>query len=170
MYSVVSSYVRKDGLQRRTYVCRHRKNATGLCDQPPFDATVVIDAAVIEHLNGYFLDLGNWVASLHEGYANERARVVDSKQRLEAEATALDRQKREVTSDYLAAKAAGEKTAMEVAVAATDEIVSRQATLAEQMASIESWLTETPAAPPTDSWLDIHNALRAAVHGDWKMQ
>jgi hypothetical protein len=63
MYSLTSTYKRKDGTHARKYQCALLTDGTGLCAAPPLDA-VAVDALVLERLPRFMTAAERWLREL----------------------------------------------------------------------------------------------------------
>ena len=164
MYSTVSPYKRKDGSQKRSYVCASVKDGTGMCDAPPVNAEKV-DAAVVEHLGGFFVDFDGWLsriaaAGTSEGEQAERNIEIE-RAAVDQAVTAVDKIKRRVAKAL-----AEEDDQMARAAAAALEVKERDADQARRrLTQQERILAAAETAVPVDAALDYFNALRDAVRG-----
>jgi DNA invertase Pin-like site-specific DNA recombinase len=161
MRPITSTYRRKDGSRRRTYVCRHVHGSTGLCDMPPIDAEQ-IDTHVVNELRNYLGDFEAWQEQLLSGYANERERLAR-----EIEAARKDFAEQEQITERteraigLAEDERQAKAAMRAASSAQQELERRQT----RLDAAQGALDEVPTEAPADSMLDFYNELGAAVRG-----
>ena len=161
MRPITSTYRRKDGSRRRTYVCRHVHECKGLCDMPPVDAEV-IDIHVVNGLQHFLGDFEAWREQLLGGYANER-------QRLEGEGSralhdVAEQEQATGRADRLASLASNDseaKAALRIAGQAQDELARRR----RRLQAAEHALAEVPTEAPADAMLDFYNELSAAVRG-----
>lgn len=164
MYAVVSPYKRKDGTQRRTYMCSHVKNSTGLCDAPPVDAEKV-DAAIVDHLSGFFVDLPGWCDRIMSGHGEERAHA---EKQIERETAAVVKAETEIEKlhERLTDAVIAEDDAM--ARVLPETIERRQKALQQahkRLETAQSALEAAAAPAPVDAMLDVFNSLAAAVRG-----
>lgn len=147
----------------RVYVCRHRRQGTGLCDAPPVIAEAV-EHALLEHLDDFVPHLDQWIAARmsDRSVEHDRHRVVVVAQEarlheLKALMAAYRRQWRlhaEAGEDRLAALALRE---VEAAQAALDEQAS---VVADAAARLEEWEAD-PAS--TNLALDFYNQVRSLL-------
>jgi len=164
MSPVTSTYRRTDGTRARTYLCRHVRDATGLCDAPPIDAEIV-DRAVIADLDRYLGDLERWRETFIAGH--------------EAERVALGRQENDALADlaYVQSAIVALEAKVERQIAAGDE-AGADAVLAilvkrrpdreraeRRVAAVRDAIAAVPEDAPTDAMLDFYNALTDAVRG-----
>jgi site-specific DNA recombinase len=161
MRPITSSYKRKDGTKGRTYLCENVKAGTGLCDAPSVNAEL-IDAELVGHLSGLFLDADHFLTQLtttrtreREGIEADRARAADRLAELERRQVKL--------RERMAAKLA-EGADVDV----LEDTLSQQRAEARQVearvAELDG-LLDAPADSPADAVLDFWNDLRGNVQG-----
>ena len=164
MRPITSPYRRRDGSQRRTYLCAHVKDATGLCSAPPVDAEIV-DAAVVSQLQSYLGDFDTWRARIESDHHVERVRLEREVQRA---ADAL--KKGELAAERIEAKwqeyvAAGRDADAELVLPVIARVRGDTARSRARLAATQAAINDLPADAPADAMLDFYNALRAAVKG-----
>jgi site-specific DNA recombinase len=161
MRPITSTYRRKDASRKRTYVCRHVHDCTGLCDAPPIDAEL-IDTQVVNELQRYLGDFEAWRDQLESGYASERQRL---ERELSVAATAFEEQEQAATrADRLGSVAttdAEAQAALRIAAKAHKELELRR----RRLEATQRALDEVPDQAPADAMLDFYNELSAAVRG-----
>jgi site-specific DNA recombinase len=165
MYCSTSPYKRKDGTQRRFYLCASVHGQTGLCDAPRIPAETA-DATIVPHLRSFFVDFESWLDGVTTAESADRetvtAQIADLKARLgtlkKAETGAHDR--------YAAALAEGDDTRAEAIETALARFKSDGAQLAAAIGEQEAALNAvTSVAAPADRLLDFFNDLSAGVRG-----
>jgi hypothetical protein len=161
MRPITSTYRRKDGSRKRTYVCRHVQGCTGVCDMPPVDAEL-IDTHVFNGLQNYLGDFEAWRDQLLSGYASERQRLerelctaVESCEQQERDCEKADRLGSVATTDSEA------KAALRIAAKAHDELERQQ----RRLKATQQALDQVPTEAPADQMLDFYNELSAAIRG-----
>jgi DNA invertase Pin-like site-specific DNA recombinase/diadenosine tetraphosphatase ApaH/serine/threonine PP2A family protein phosphatase len=163
MYTQTYSYVRKDGTMKRQYVCSNIRARTGLCDQPPLDATKV-DAAIVEHLSKLFIDFDAWLEQLAQGQRGQRDRLeADLAQALDAQ-NKLAKQEDRLRARYIAATETG-GVAETAAFEAYQHVITEREAHQGAIRELQEALAAEPVEPPTDSMLDVYNDLAHAVRG-----
>jgi hypothetical protein len=164
MYTQTSPYVRKDGTQRRSYVCANVRGSTGLCDQPPLDG-VQIDAAVVQHLNRLFIDFDAWLEELARGAASQRDSI-EKQLGAELDAQAKAKRREEALRErYIEATdqgGIGERAAFD----AYQHVMEEREAGQERIRALQTALASEPDEPSTDAMLDVYNALSRAIRGD----
>jgi DNA invertase Pin-like site-specific DNA recombinase len=163
MYVQTNSYKRKDGTQQRDYVCSNIRARTGLCDQPPLDATKV-DAAIVEHLSKLFIDFDAWLAQLAEGARGERDRLERDLAQALDEQGKLTKTEARLRERYIAATETG-GVAETAAFEAYQHLIEERETHQGRVRDLQEALAAEPIEPPTDSMLDVYNDLARAVRG-----
>ena len=161
MRPVTSTYRRKDGSRKRTYVCRHVHECTGVCDAPPIDAEL-IDTHVVNELQRYLGDFEAWREQLQTGYASERERL---ERELSTAVDSCSEQERICERFERAIGLAEDETQTKVAMRAAaraEEDLARERTRLE---AVRRALEEVPEEAPADAMLDFYNELSAAVRG-----
>ncbi len=156
-----SSYRRKDGSRRRSYVCRHVHDGTGLCDMPAVDAEA-IDTGVINQLDSYLGDFERWREQILSGYDNERERLRREVAKAERDVGEQEKicAKRCRLPDV--AEDGGEmQVALRLIREAEEELGRRQ----NRLRAAQGALGAVPTEAPADAMLDFYNELRDAVRG-----
>jgi hypothetical protein len=165
MRSITSSYRRKDGTRRRTYLCAHVKASTGLCDAPPVDAELA-DAAVINRLDGYLGDFEAWRAEIEAGRDGEIERIEGEVERAEAALKTSEAAVSAIAADYerrlVGGDQAGADEAMRLLTQKREETERAQVRLE---ATRDAFATEEAREVSADALLDFYNALAKAVSG-----
>jgi DNA invertase Pin-like site-specific DNA recombinase len=161
MRPITSTYRRKDGSRRRTYVCRHSVDCTGLCDAPPIDAELV-DTHAIAYLQRFLGDFETWHEQFLSGYASQRARlrreVSEAADDLTEQERICERTDRAIG---LAETDGDARAAMRAAAGAHQELERRQ----RRVEAVQDALDGVPDEAPTDAMLDFFNELGAAIRG-----
>ena len=165
MNATTSPYKRKDGTQRRSYVCENVRSSTGLCDQPKLDAEK-LDCAIVAYLDRLFVDFAQWQSELALGRVRQRdgleSELCRVRERLQ---TAVGRDVK-LRERWL--KAMDEPTD-ELRVQQLEE--AHQAVIAERddagsaVDRLQATLDAEPEPPSIDALLDFYNALASAIRG-----
>lgn len=162
MLGVTSSYTRKDGSKRRTYVCENVKGCTGVCDQPPMDAQA-IDRDTIAHLDGFFLDFDGWLQTVTKQQASERESIRGSITAHERSLEKCRLRETKLRERYLAAIEIDDPG--EVEREALQAITTERDQVIERLTSLREALVEASQEDPADALLDFWNDLSLAVRG-----
>lgn len=165
MRPVTGTYRRKsDGQRRRTYLCANVKEATGLCDSPSVDATL-IDAAVISELGRYLGDMEAWTDQILAGHEAERTKLAREVDRAQVELDQRDTLIAKLEADYERCVAAGDDadaaTALSIVTRRRDERDGYERRLQAARDAADA----VPDDVPTDAMLDFYNAFSAAIKG-----
>jgi site-specific DNA recombinase len=164
MYATTSPYKRKDGTQRRSYVCANYKNSTGLCDQKPLDAEK-IDTAVLAYLDRLFIDFDGWLAQINDA-KSERARTIEGELRgAEKEAERLQRIESRIEARYMKLMDEGEERKAGTVERVLDRAQRERAEQDERVRFLNGELARADEPTPTDPLLDYFNRLSEAVRG-----
>lgn len=163
MYGTTSTYTRKDGTKARHYTCPSYADSTGGCDQRPIDATLV-DAAIIDHLGGFFLDFDTWQQSV---LAARQSVSADLEQQIGTHTATLEKTHRRATrlrERWVAAVDADdaqlERAAADAIRDCDNDLRALQARLDDLTAGVQE---ERP--DPADELLDLYADLRRAIDG-----
>lgn len=162
MYAQVLPHVRKDGTQRRRYVCKSVHTGTGMCDAPSVDAERV-DTAVAAHLERLFIDVESWQAELSRGASAKRDRAAEKLARAEAELAKLNRREPKLRDRYIAAIT--EETNDPAVVAAYEAMIKDRDAVRERIPGLLASLDAIPTETPVDAVLDLYNELARALRG-----
>ncbi len=170
MYGHTSPYRRSDGTHAQNYVCSRSsayRSVDATCDAPKVNVQAV-DAAIIPHLRGFFVDFRRWLAEVTRAQRQERegvaAQIAESRSRLDKLATAHDR----AHERYVAALADpdAETARIEAMEGALSKIASDRAQTEASIAELDDALAELDAAgSPTDAMLDHWNSVSASIQG-----
>jgi hypothetical protein len=162
MRAMTSTYRRKDGGRRRTYVCRHVHDGTGLCDGPGMIDAEQVDTHVVNSLDRYLGDVEQWREQAVSGYDSQRNRIT---REVEAGRDDLAKQDRVCARfERLAAEAEDDdeaRTALRLAAKAEAE----RERIKRRLAAAEDALEAIPNEAPVDAMLDFYNELTAAIRG-----
>ncbi len=164
MRAKTSTHVRKDGTRRRTYTCNAALLRTGTCDVEPFDAEIV-DAAVIEGLDGLLVDFDAWRAQLTSGHAAERERIAHEVQRAERDHDAQASQMAKVEAKWTAYIAADDDARADAVLPMVEREREALVQSERRLTAARDALASVPTEAPTDAMLDFANALREAIRG-----
>jgi Recombinase zinc beta ribbon domain len=161
----VSPYKRKDGTQRRTYLCEHAFDGSGLCDAPAIDAEAV-DSALIGHLDGFFLDFEGWLADVLSSRGAQRHAQEDQLERERDRLATLNRREPKLRERWTGAIEAGDDLKERIAYETLEALLKERDDLKRKIAAREQEveaLSEENA--PVDAMLDFWNELSAEVRG-----
>lgn len=160
MGSRTSTYKRKDGTRKRSYVCPNVKPR--LCDQPLIDAEAV-DAAILTRLDADFAGLAEWYEALKRGHDDRRGALLNELQAAGERAAKLDRLLPRLRDAYLdALDADGDGRADH---AAYEDSLRERDELRERIAQIDARLEALEDEVPADAMLDAYSRLAAALRG-----
>jgi len=164
MHARTSTHVRKDGTQRRTYICRSALLRTGACDAPRIDAEIV-DAAVIEGLGGLLVNFEAWQERITSGHVAERDRLTREVERAERDRDAQARRTERVEAKWSTYVASGDDEKADLVLAMVERERDALAQADRRLTAARDALASVPTEAPMDAMLDFTNALREAVRG-----
>lgn len=160
MNSVTSPYKRKDGSQRRTYLCSHVRAGTGLCNAPSIDAELV-ETAFLQKCR---IDLEQWVKEL-SGSRQDKLRAAE--QALDTERSLLAQRERQVSQiqqSYLTELDKGNENAAEFAAEMLTDVRAEKERIQRRITEADVALASIPE-PNIDVMLDAYNELNSALRG-----
>jgi hypothetical protein len=155
-------YTREQAIGR-VYVCKNRREGTGLCEAPPIRASV-IEGHVLEHLDKFVGSAEAWVQEqVNHRSAEQQAReaAID---RDRAALADLDRQRERHFAEYRAMVANGDHLAR-YALEEVDRIDSERADRQQAIAEAEAVVSEWAGPPDVDAALDFYTGLVDLVQG-----
>lgn len=161
MRPVTSTYKRVDGTRGRTYMCEHVKASTGLCDAPSVNGEL-IDAEMIAHLSGLFLDAESFLAQIDSTRARERDGIEADRERAAARLAELDRRQVKIRERMAAKLAEGADVDVLEETLEQQRVEARQ--VEARIAELDG-LLNVAADSPADAVLDFWNDLRSNVQG-----
>jgi hypothetical protein len=146
----------------RNYICRNKREGTGLCFAPALAATTV-EGASLKHLDQFVGDVVDWLAGrLRESQAGREALARGAQAERRALA-ALDRERERVQADYRRWADHEERAAVILDVLARIDREHKEQ--AEAVARAEAHAAEWRAEPDTDAVLDFYNNIVEAIRG-----
>lgn len=163
MVARVSPYKRKDGSQRRTYMCANVHAGTGVCDQPTLNAEK-IDVAVVEYIDRLFVDFDAWQEEVERAEAGQRAAVEAELEHQRVRHARAERLEKKLRTEWLDAPDDGSAGRM-MAEASYPEILSERDDTRERIERLEATLSAEPQVSTTDALLDAYANLTKAVRG-----
>jgi DNA invertase Pin-like site-specific DNA recombinase len=158
MRGETDSHVRRDGTQKRSYVCASVRERDGLCDVPRVDARR-IDAALLEHLAGEFIDFEKWAKEQADATARGRAVIESELARRQKALRKVQSDRDRVSKAYREKVTPAREHALEDALA---EVGTAEAAVEE----VELQLSAVSGDTPTDAMLDVYNSLLATLDDD----
>lgn len=164
MWPTISTYRRKDGTQRRTYLCRHIKDGTGLCRQPAIDAEVV-DAKVAAHLHELLLNFDQWSAERQHGSDTHLAALLAELERVRFQHAAMVRREAALVEDYARHVETDNALRADIAAEALARTRSEQAQLAESLLRLQNALDSSQSRDLAAAAATFIEDLAAAVGG-----
>jgi DNA invertase Pin-like site-specific DNA recombinase len=165
MRTKISPYRRKDGTQRREYVCRHVAECDGTCDAPRVDAELV-DRQVISHLRGFFLDFHASQAAVIERAETRRQLLAARVEERRAQLAEIAKRERAVADRYARAVTEADELSERAARLALEQLRPERETAAAAVANAERQLgDDAEQTDPADRLLDRYNRLAHAVRG-----
>jgi site-specific DNA recombinase len=156
---------RKHASGKREYICGNVRQKTGTCDAAPFDAPTV-ERAVVDHLDGLFVDLGAWIERLSDQRADQRRVVEREAADYMHQREALEKDEALVRADYMRQLRAENEAAADVATAELRRIESERADLDAKLSDVEARLAEWDGGDSADSVLDWWGEFSAAMRGE----
>jgi DNA invertase Pin-like site-specific DNA recombinase len=150
----------------RSYGCRSARLGLDPCGAASFTAAPV-ERAVLEHLDGLFVDLGGWI----EGMAADREEGLRAAER---EATDLMREREDaerkiaaLEADYVERTGEGDRTAAGVASRQIARLEAERDEVAGKLAGVQARLAEwDDGGGDADSVLDWWTEFSAAIRGE----
>jgi site-specific DNA recombinase len=164
MYARTSAYTRKDGGRKTTYLCEQVANGTGLCNAPSIDAAIA-DAALLRHLDHFYLDADAWLAARADEHQGTRERLEAALEAEGARLAALEADAARVRADYRRQLAAGNEAAADVAAAALEDVAGERGQAEHRLGELRATLAATPERPTLDPLLDLYSDLNAHLRG-----
>jgi DNA invertase Pin-like site-specific DNA recombinase len=164
MYAQTSTYRRKsDGGRARTLMCTNVKFSTGLCDAPSIRLERV-EAALVDHLDGMFVDFDGWVAAQTK-QRGEAGRVLRADLDRERAAVAELRDKEALLAHRYTEHVGTDDTLAAADAAALKQTTTRREAADDRIAELAALIAEADAPEPVDAALDWFNDLSASVRG-----
>jgi DNA invertase Pin-like site-specific DNA recombinase len=152
----------------RHYMCAEVRRATGACDSVAFDARTV-ERAVLDHLDGLFVDLGGWIERLNRDRAEGRRSAEAEAAGMMREREALERDEALVRADYVKRLRAGNEAAAGIAASEVGRIEAERQRLDAALADADARLAEWDGAGGADDvldwWTEFSDAIRRDVVG-----
>jgi hypothetical protein len=108
MRPITGTHRRKDGSRRRTYQCANVHASTELCSALSIDAQLV-DAAVVNRLDGYLGDFEAWCAEIEAGREGKVRRLRREVEAALAQHAREERAARAIEADYERRVVAGDE-------------------------------------------------------------
>jgi DNA invertase Pin-like site-specific DNA recombinase len=150
---------------RRDYLCGNVRQLSGICDAAPIDAAT-LERAVVDHLGGLFVDLGEWIERMTEQRADERQILEREAARLMKQAQGLEGDEGLVRADYMKQLRAGNEAAAGIAATEIARIEGERAELDGKLADVEARIAEWDGGDSTDQVLDWWTEFSRAVRGE----
>jgi len=165
MFCQTSPYRRKDGSQARHYVCSNIRNQTGMCDAPKVDAAAA-DAAIVPHLERFFLDYAEWSAAVRDAGTEERDRIAGQLADVRAKLAKLSKAEDPAHERYTAALADGDDLTADAALGALRKIRADRSAAMATASDLEAALaTMADTAAPSDAMLDYWRGIAEGIRG-----
>ena len=159
MFSVTSSYRRKDGSRARQYVCRGYHFSDGTCDLR-VDAEAV-DAAVLERLPRIMPRFDQWIGQIEDRHAAERKRLEDDCDRARAERDRLARRLAKCQATWAELDPDDQRVALGAVRLAEQELARSEV----RVQATEDAVTSVPEEVERDRLLDFAVNLRQEIAG-----
>src|SRR5262249_22536776 len=125
--------------------------------------------AVLEHLDGLFVDLGGWIDQVTADRQQERTTLESQAADLMKQREALDGDEALVRADYMKQLRAENEKAADLATAELERIVSERADLDSALADLDARIAEWDGPSSSDEvldwWTEFSTAIRENVVG-----
>lgn len=164
MYAVTSSYRRKNGSRKRTYVCHAYHFSTGTCNAKPIDAEP-IDSGVIAGLDSLLVDFEGWRQRLLDGHAAEGARLADEVERAQRDYDAQANRASKVEAKWSEYVTAGDDRKADLVLPMVERERQGHLEAERRLQAAKDALASVPTDVPADALLDFANALQEAIRG-----
>jgi DNA invertase Pin-like site-specific DNA recombinase len=149
----------------RSYSCRSHRLGLDPCGAVSFKAAPV-EQAVLDHLDGLFVDLGGWI----EGLAADREEGQRAAEReaadLMGEREGAERKIAALEADYVERTGEGDRAAAGVAARQVARLEAERDGLAASLAGVQARLAEWDGGADADSILDWWTDFSAAIRGE----
>lgn len=156
---------RKHASGKREYICANVRQHVGVCDAEPFDAPTV-ERAVVDHLDGLFVDLGAWIERLSEQRADQRGVLEREAADYMEQRAALEKDEALVRADYMRQLRAENEAAASIAATELERIADERADLDGKLADVEARIAEWDGGDSADAVLDWWGEFSAAIRGE----
>ena len=147
----------------RVYVCRERRQCTGVCNAPVVPAELV-ESHVLRHLSSFIGSVEDWLGERlveRDGERQEREAAVV---RARAKLADLDRQRERHLAEYRKQVDAG-KTTASLALEEVERIDREREDQGQAIEQLEAVVSEWSGPPDVDAALDFYNGLVELVQG-----
>ena len=148
---------------KRMYVCRNRRQGTGLCSAPPIPAEL-IESHVLRHLDSFVGSIEDWLAERVNERQNERQAGEVALQRQRAQLVNLDRARKRHLAEYRKLVAEGASVAR-LALEEVERIDRLRAEQEQAIQQAEAVVSEWTGPPDVDAALEYYSALVDLVQG-----
>jgi DNA invertase Pin-like site-specific DNA recombinase len=148
---------------RRTYICRNRRQGTGLCEAPTIPAEL-LESHVLRHLDSFTGSVEDWIAErLADRDQDRRAREA-AVERARAQLDELERSRDRHLAVYERLVAEDDSKAY-IAMETVERIDAERADQEHLIGQAEARLSEWSGPPDVDAALDFYSALVDHVQG-----
>jgi DNA invertase Pin-like site-specific DNA recombinase len=147
----------------RTYVCKNRREGTGLCDAPPIQAALIEDH-ILRHLKSFVAVVEDWLTeqvAVRDGEHQTRRDALDTQR---AGLVTLDRERERHFAAYRA-MIADEDPLARYALEELGRIDVERAAQERAIADAQAVISEWAGPPDVDAAIDFYNDVRDAIHG-----
>jgi site-specific DNA recombinase len=156
-------YTRRGAKGKRTYVCRNRRQSTGLCKAPMIPAELV-ESHVLRHLDTFVDSVEDWIQERLQERDSERREREVALVRQRSKLTDLDRQRDRYVAQYR--KLVDEhKTTAPLALEEVERIDQQRAEQEQAIQEAEAVVGEFSGPPDVDAALDFYGQLVDLVQG-----
>jgi DNA invertase Pin-like site-specific DNA recombinase len=155
-------YTRRQSVGR-VYVCRERRQCTGLCDAPVVPAEL-IESHVLRHLDTFIGSVEGWIAERLEERQSEGRQREAALVRARAKLADLDRLRDRAYGMYRQLLDEGASTAP-LALEEVERIDRERSEQEHAIEQAEAVVSEWSGAPDVDAALDFYNGLVEFVQG-----
>ncbi len=153
---------RKQESGKRDYMCGNVRQKNGTCDAHAFDAPTA-EQAVLDHLDGLFVDLGAWIERVTTDRADERSILERQAADLMKQRDGLEQDEGLVRADYMKQLRAGNESAADLATAELERIASERSALDSALSDLEARIAEWDGGDTSDEILDWWTEFSAAI-------
>ncbi len=147
----------------RVYICRNRRQGTGLCQASAIPAEL-IESHVLRHLDTFIGSVEDWIAGRVAERDSEHGVREANLERDRGRLKALDRQRERHLTDYRKRVDEGATTAG-IALEEVERIDRQRAEQEQRIAEAEAVVSEWSGPPDVDAALDFYNGLVELVQG-----
>jgi DNA invertase Pin-like site-specific DNA recombinase len=160
-----STYVRKDGTRRRTYLCRASHDGSGACEATwSYDAQTV-DRAVVARLDRYLGDFDAWREQIEDAHAGERQRLSVQVERAEHALADVRGIAAKLAAEYERHLTAGDDARADAVLSLLTRRRHDVELAQRRLQAVQDAIASVPTEAPADAMLDFYTALADGLRG-----